>query len=419
MKWLFYLLVTVAIVTGITLLAIEDRGYVLINIWHYTIESTVVTWVVVLALIFTVMHYSIRAAGNFLNLPSQLRKRRGQRRQQNANKALLEGMVKLAEGNWKGAEKQVLKYSSDSEIPMLNYIAAARAAHELHANERRDEYLKLAGQHAGDADIGVKLTQAELHMSHNQQEQALSSLKVLQQAAPQHRAVLKTLSQLYKDMGDWQSLLALLPQLKKQKVFNIDFLHELEIETYIQLLTTKNFEQQDQLAAVWQHIPTNVQQKPHVVIAYVRQLVSFQQDERAESMLRSALKREWNNELVRLYGLLNFSKPAEQLQRAEQWLQDQNNNPALLLSLGRLCLRNQLWGKARSYLEASIGSGAGPDAYNELAHLLDKMGENDLALKYYRDGLARAPHCDQSIAASTKFQEEALQNQGYSVVTGS
>jgi len=419
MKWLLYLLITVAVVTGITLLAIADRGYVLINIWHYTIESTVVTWIIVLGIVFTLLHYTIRVTGNFLRMPRDMRKWREQRRQQSANKALLEGMVKLAEGNWKAAEKQVLKHSSDSQVPMLNYIAAARAAHELHANERRDQYLKMASQHAGDTDISVKLTQAELHMNRDQQEQALASLRVLQQANPQHRAVLKALSQLYRDIGDWESLIALFPQLKKQKVYNSEILHDLEKKSYLHLLASSAITQQGQLDVLWRRIPTNIQQEPDVIVAYTHQLLRFQQSEVAEPLIRSALKREWNDGLVRLYGLLEYSNSTELLRRAEEWLQGRENNSALLLTLGRLCLRNQLWGKARSYLEASIGAGVGPEGFNELAHLLDKMGEKELAVKYYREGLARAPHCQQSVVDSVKIQEEATQNSGYSAITAS
>jgi uncharacterized protein HemY len=46
-----------------------------------------------------------------------------------------------------------------------------------------------------------------------------------------------------------------------------------------------------------------------------------------------------------------------------------------------------LWGKARTYLEASIGIGPQPETYCELANLLHDLGEEDRARELYRQGL--------------------------------
>jgi len=60
------------------------------------------------------------------------------------------------------------------------------------------------------------------------------------------------------------------------------------------------------------------------------------------------------------------------------------------LVLGRLCLRSRLWGKARSYLETSIGVQPSPEAYQELGLLLEQMGELEQAMVHYRAGLELA-----------------------------
>ena len=172
MKWLVYILVTISVVASLTLLAMEDRGYVLINVWGYTIESSLVTWLVLLVLAFFALHFTLRFLTNLFHVPQGMKTWREQRRRQRANQALLDGLVKLAEGDWRHARKDVLKHISDSRAPMLNYLAAARASHELNDYDQRDRYLKLAGQHASANDVGVKLTQAELQLGQHQQEQA-------------------------------------------------------------------------------------------------------------------------------------------------------------------------------------------------------------------------------------------------------
>jgi len=67
------------------------------------------------------------------------------------------------------------------------------------------------------------------------------------------------------------------------------------------------------------------------------------------------------------------------------------------LSLGRLCLRSQLWGKARAYLEASVGNDGPVAAYRELARLLEHMGEPEKALSIYRQAVS-LEHDDHLIA---------------------
>ena len=405
MKWLLYLLATVIVVAAATLLAIEDRGYVLINIWGYTIESSLVTWLVVLVLTFFTLHYTLRLLTQFFNVPHDMKQWREQRRQNHANQSLLDGLVKLSEGNWRIAEKEVLKHISESRVPMLNYLAAARAAHELNEYDRRDRYLKLAGQNAKVSDVGVKLTQAELQMNQHQQEQALATLRTLQQADPQHRTVIKILAQLYRELGEWTNFLKLIPSLRKQKIYKADDLNKFERDAYIHLLTNRSIDTYSDLSDIWYRMPQNLKNQSGILTIYIKQLLKLGQSDIAEPLIRNALKQEWNEDLIRLYGVIDGADAKSQLAHAEGWLKSEEHNSFLLLTLGRLSLRNNLWGKARSYLEASIGANGPVEAYNELAHLLENMGEKELAVKYYREGLSRAPNCENTVAVKTRLLE--------------
>ncbi len=104
-------------------------------------------------------------------------------------------------------------------------------------------------------------------------------------------------------------------------------------------------------------------------------------------MLRDFIERRWSEDLVELYGRVEAEDSAHQLNVAELWLDSRPQNPILLLTLGRLCLRHKLWGKARSYLEASIGASPSTPAYRELGVLLESMGEQSKALDCFKSGL--------------------------------
>ena len=79
-----------------------------------------------------------------------------------------------------------------------------------------------------------------------------------------------------------------------------------------------------------------------------------------------------------------------QIERAEKWLEKHPNDAALLLALGRLCARQSLWGKAQSYLEASVAVEPTYTGYYELARLEESTGNGEAARRHYRRSLELA-----------------------------
>ena len=57
-----------------------------------------------------------------------------------------------------------------------------------------------------------------------------------------------------------------------------------------------------------------------MVSAYAEQLRQLGAQGEAEQVLRTALKRQYESHLARLYGLVRGDDPARQLQTAEGWL---------------------------------------------------------------------------------------------------
>ncbi|WP_399361225.1 heme biosynthesis HemY N-terminal domain-containing protein [Thiohalobacter thiocyanaticus] len=47
-----------------------------------------------------------------------------------ARHSLNQGLLALSEGDWPRAEKLLVEHADDSESPLLNYLAAARAAQD-------------------------------------------------------------------------------------------------------------------------------------------------------------------------------------------------------------------------------------------------------------------------------------------------
>ncbi|MES9870673.1 MAG: heme biosynthesis HemY N-terminal domain-containing protein [Sedimenticola sp.] len=389
MKNLIIALLAVAVSVALTLVVLEDNGYILIGYGHWTVEGSLAFFLLLDLALFIGLYVLLRSLVRVWGVPERFHGWRLRRQARQARRSLTQGLVELSEGHWKLAEKNLIRYATRSETPLINYLAAARSAQQQGAHDRRDQYLQLAHESMPSADVAVGLTQAELQLSHEQYEQALATLKHLRQIAPKHTHVLKLLKELYERLGDWQELHTLLPVLKKRKVVDGDELQALEQGVYRKLLDrAAQSENPAQLMETWKGIPHPVRQREEMVSSYVNHLMNRRQFDQVIALLIETLGRHWNDELADLYGRVEGSDPAHQLTRAEQWAPEQSSNPVLLLALARLSLRNKLWGKARSYYEACIGVGAPSDAYRELGLLLERMGETEKAMACFREGLA-------------------------------
>src|SRR5690606_18301091 len=121
--------------------------------------------------------------------------------------------------------------------------------------------------------------------------------------------------------------------------------------------------------------------------SYAQQLIDNQFPQEAEALVRKTLEKNWDPRLVHLYGLIPDPEPHQQLLSAESWLKKRPGDSLLMLTLGRLCLRNELWGRARNYFQTSLGLQEHPETCAELARLLAHLGEHQQSTEYYQKGL--------------------------------
>lgn len=391
MKWLFGTLLVLIFAVVIGLWAYQDSGYVLIARGYKSVEMTLSLFILLELAGFVLTYFVLRVLINSWNMPATYHAWRARQRRQRARRDMDRGLIELAQGNWAQAERYLLRHARDSDIPLLNYLSAARAAQKQNAPQRRDDYLSLAHKSMQGAGFAVQLTQAELQLVHGQLEQSLATLIQLHRTSPKHPHVLYLLARIYQLLRSWEDLRKLIPDLRKQNVLNQASLLQLEQLVHRELLTLAT--QQGDLAILrksWQQTPKHLRHDLDMIRHYVRCLLILKANDDAEQLLREALKKQWDVDLVYIYGLIEASDPDRQLATAEAWLKGHENNPVLLLTLGRLCKRNQLWGKARSYFNASLGIKPHSDTYKELGQLLEQLNEHNEAVECYHKGLLLA-----------------------------
>ena len=135
----------------------------------------------------------------------------------------------MMEGDWRQAEKFMVKGAAASDAPLLNYLAAAEAAQGRGDVESRDHYL----QQAADLDcdnLAIAITRAKLQYRQEQYEEALASIQGLIDKHPRNVILLNLLKDCYLKLNDWQALLRILPELKKAKIISEQQAQQLEIQ---------------------------------------------------------------------------------------------------------------------------------------------------------------------------------------------
>lgn len=387
-KILFLILLALVAAIGIGLFAHDYPGHMVLRLPGWRIETSFSFFVVALLAITIALVIFLRLLTSLWRLPGRAVRWRSDRKRLRGERYMRRGLLALIEGNWKRAEKLLEKGADDSRAPLINYLAAARAAQEQGELERRDNYLRLAHQQSPNADIIIGIAQAELQMNQQQTEQALATLKHLYDRKPDQTHIQQMLVQTYSQVGDWESVLQLLPQLSKAKLMTREARHELELKAYIGLMQRAGTRRhRESLDAVWHDTPRKLRSEPRLLAAYVSECIRIGETSGCEPLLKAALKKQWAPELMELYSQIEDGDPIKQLDFAEKFLNEHPRNATLLLAVGRLSLRSGLWGKAKAYLKESIEAQPLAETYRELADLLRQQGEHIEASRYYQQGL--------------------------------
>jgi len=320
--------------------------------------------------------------------PRRLGAMAAQRRHRKAGERIVRGYIEMGEGNFARGERLLTKGVRNSETPLLNYLAAARAAQAQGDRTRRDNWLKMAYDQEPRAAVTVLLTQAELQLDNEEIEPARATLNKVLELTPRNPEALRLMAELSLASSDWNELRKLLPRLAASSHVPVDLTNEWYVSTWRELLSEAS-DDPDRVQVLWKELPKQLRDESRLIRARLEALIKDGRANEAEAIIRKALKRVWSGELILLYGTLEGEDRTEMLRQAEKWLRQRPEDASLLLTAGRLCVRNELWGKARSYLESSIAIRPLPETWHELGQLLMRMGDGEAASDAFQKGLTQ------------------------------
>jgi HemY protein len=387
--FLLLALLAVALGAAAAWLLGAEAGYVLIAWQEWTLESSIAGFVLLIIGSLLTAYLLVRGVSTLLRLPGRLQSYWSGRVRERAHSSFIHGVRLLAVGDYARAEVALLRRVADHEAPDLSYMAAARAAQELGAYDRRNHYLELANQSGEAAAPAVLAEQTRLYAAANEQQRALETARHFLQRFPQQPHATRLYAEALLAQGEHTALHTLLRE--RGEAIAVERRGQLRARAVSALMQEAVAEARlDRLKSLWDELDGRLAADPRVARAYAAGLVHLGAESEAVAIIGKVLKQRFDAELVSLFGRLEGIDPVGQLASLEQWLSQHGEEGALLLAAGRTCLRNRLWGKAKSYLDSALLTAPAPAVHQELARLAELTQRPDEALRHFREGLALA-----------------------------
>lgn len=373
----------------------QGSGYVLLSFGHWSFESSLWVFALILFTSMATLYGLVNLSITLIKSPGAFK---GWNQQRNINSAIgktVQGLIALAEGNWKQSEK-LLMAGAHGKGKLINYLAAARAAQYEGNYEHCDQLIAQAIKSTKGAELAIGLQHAQLLLEREQFEQCLAICLRLKKQFPKHPFVNKILLKTHTALNDWQAVLDVLPQLNKHKLLPSKKSTELEINAYKKLINSMitsrstNSKDPELLLVVWKKIPNRVLKHldfTPVIHSFISHLMSINAQHEAESQLRKVLQHTLDKTLIDLYGWIKGQDVRRQLIIAKDVVKQLPNDADALLMLGRVHLMNEEFEEAQHAFEISLSQKNKSETRSELSRLYLAKKEPEKALEMLRQGL--------------------------------
>jgi HemY protein len=371
-------IVTAAAAVTLALVFRLNTGYVLFVTPPYRVELSQNAFVIIVLLTFVALYALIRAAVRLAKLPGEVREGRRRRQFERFRSKQDAAVVALLEGRH-GKARQFAQEAL--AIPQSSPVAAlvgARAALETRDFTAATAMLERPDTHATNLAVPRLMLEAEVALERGQPADALARLAELRREAGLHTAAQRLELRALTAAGRPAEIPPLVDQLVKRKVYDARQGELLRASAHAEALAGFAHDTAG-LRAYWARVPESDRVQSKVARAAARSFLSLGNDREAADILARSLERFWDPDLLLIYAECRAPDATRQLEIAERWLVAHNQDATLLYALGRLCERQQLWGKAQTYLEASLALDNHWRAHVTLGELLAKLGRHDEA----------------------------------------
>lgn len=384
MRALFWLLILGALAVGLALAARYNEGYVLLVLPPWRAEVSLNLFLLLCAIGFFVIHLLARAVSHTLGLPRAVAEFRRRRREEKATQALRDAWRLLQEGRYGHALRCAEKADTGDAAAGMLALAGWRAAHAMRDPVRSDEWARRVRRHDADGLKAARLmVEAEFALEERRFEEASDALRQFAASEGRHIAALRLALRAEQGLGNWREVARLVRQLEKHQALSAEQAAPIRSRALREALRGLRDDPVG-LMRYWRELDDGDRAEPALSLETARALMAAGDCREAQRVIEDALAEHWDATLVLAYADCRGGDVLGRIAHAEKWLHQHPRDEALLLTLGRLCREQQLWGKARSFLETSIAVRPTRAAHVDLAQLLDQLQESALAERHYR-----------------------------------
>ncbi|MEP6607515.1 MAG: heme biosynthesis HemY N-terminal domain-containing protein [Burkholderiaceae bacterium] len=393
MRWLgsALLLALLAAVTALFLSA--NLGNIALFVPPYRIDLSLNLALIALVLLLAAVYWTARVVQKMVDFPQQVRLYRARREEIGGSQALVETVKNFLEGRFARAEKSARAAQSSSSTAGIAALIGARAAHRMQEYTRRDEWLQSA-----ELDRAIEtarlVTGAEMLTEQRQNDAALSAIARLQGEGRRHIHAMRIALSANLQAGRWDDALKAVRLLKKRNALHPIAARKLKHAIYRELIVAQSHDP-IALEAMWRLVPETERQLPEIALDAARLFNDSGANlgQLAIGTIVAALQKspgDWDESARRLideYARAQVVPARDQLERVEAWLKlapQGSIRAALQRAAGVICLREQLWGKSKTYLLESLGAERVPVTLLALAQLADAIGDRAEAAAYFK-----------------------------------
>lgn len=377
----------------------DDPGYVLVTHGDWAAESTLVVASLGILLAWLILQVLVWLLSSPLSLWRRQRRRIDRER-------LAGGLLALEEGRWARADKLLGKASRDRHLRLPALLAAHRAAFARGDSERASALLAEAGMAGGESQ--ARLLTVEHLIERGQFESACELLDNIPDGADASPRAVELQVLALAGAGRAIDALEWLPAIRRCRIREGESLDQLERQVVAAaLVQTADL---DTLLTRWKSLSRANRAQPELIDAFASRADALGGASDAASAITRGLKKQWSETLALRFGLIGHDSLPKAIKKAEQWLSEHGDSHALHLTLGRLCRREQLWGKAEEHLRLALRGdvdGSAANTWEALGDLYAEQSDDVRARQAYANALraARGEDCS-SVKRITK--QEAL-----------
>jgi HemY protein len=392
MRSLFWLLTLAALAVGLAVAARYNAGYVLLVMPPWRVEVSLNFFLLLAAAGFILLYWIVRLVSHTLALPRSVAEFRQRQRLQKAIAAHFDAARLLQEGRFGHALRSAEKAWADHPVPGAAALLAWRAAHNLRDAEREAFWADRVRTADGQGFKAARLMiEAEFALEERRFADARATLQLLALNGGRHIAALRLALRAERGLGHWSEVAKLVRQLEKHKALTSE--QALPLRSSVLREALRDLQgNKEGLLRYWHSLDARDREEPLLAHEAVQTLIAADASAEAQQIIEQTLQKYWEDDLVLAYAQCNGGDLIGRIAQAEKWLAQHPRDSVLLLTLGRLCRQQQLWGKAQSYLEASLAIAPQRATHIELAQLFDQLENSALALRHYRAATEPVAH---------------------------